>query len=170
MGVPIRQLYATNIDNEILLSKYIPIKKDDGYHRPFEPIVTDLWVPNALGLQPEENTVPVMIVPSEKETGIWLVCYDDYFGNEQHLYAHKPKFKEGTKKLDWEYEDDENNDFDIGLHISTDIKMEAGDGPYPVTLQRGEYPPLNCLRKQPEQKQKKSLLNKLKNLFKNDKN
>ena len=143
MGIPIRQLYATNTGDEtgeIFLSKFIPVKTENGYKRPPEtPIGYDLWVPNAFDLKEDEGTVPVMVVRSEKETGIWLVCYDDYFGNEQHLYAHKPRFIEGTKKLDWHYENDENDDFDIGLHVSTDIEMIAGDGPYPVTLQRGEY-------------------------------
>ena len=143
MGIPIRQLHATNTNDpsgHILLSKYIPIKKEDGYHMPPDtPIGYDMWVPNVLGLKAEEGTVPIMVVQSEEDTGIWLVCFDDYFGNEQHMYAHKPRFVEGTKKLDWEYEDDEENNFDIGLHISSDIKMVAGDGPIPVTLVRGKY-------------------------------
>ena len=122
MGIPIRQLYATNIDGEILLSKYIPLQDNGGYRRPPEtPLGHDLWVPNAIGLKAEEGTVPVMVVRSDEETGIWLICFDDYFGNEQHLYAHKPRFVEGTKKLDWVYEDDESNNFDMGLHISSDI-------------------------------------------------
>jgi hypothetical protein len=145
MGCPITTLHVTNTGDSsgsIILTKWIPVKEIvDGKRMykwpPDTPIGFDLWIPNVLDLKEDEETVPVEIVASDKETGLWLVCYDDYFGDEQHLYAHKPRFVEGTKKLDWEYEDSEENDFDMGLHVAVDsIKMKAGDGPIPVTLIR----------------------------------
>jgi hypothetical protein len=127
MGLPIRELHVTNTGSEtghIILTKWIPVKKDDGRYcwPPNTPLGFDMWIPNVLGLKEEEGTVSVKIVESKKETGLWLICFNDYFGDEQHLYAnHKPI-----------HEDEEYN----SLHVSTDIKMEAGDGPIPVTLER----------------------------------
>ena len=53
-------------------------------------------------------------------------------GDEQHLYAHKPIHKEEKDRYgnykgfrDWEFLDPD----DWGLHVGTDIKMVAGDGP-----------------------------------------
>lgn len=146
MGLPINKLYATNTNDEsgrIHLSAWIPEKHEDGkYYCPKNtPIGLDHWVPNTLDLKPEEGTVEVRIIKSDKETGIWLVCFDDYFGDEQHLYAGiKPMFKEGTKNIDWKLfnklidDDDSANPFT--LHVGTGIKMVAGDGPIAVTLER----------------------------------
>jgi len=59
MGLPCRELYATNVgdeSNEILLSAYKPIKKNDGYHMPPNtPIGFDMWIPNVLDLKEEDG-------------------------------------------------------------------------------------------------------------------
>lgn len=148
MGVPISELYATNVgDNghgEIMISSWIPEKHEDGkYYWPKEtPIGLNHWVPNVLGLTEEEGPVRVEIVPSETETGIWMICFDDYFGNEHHLYAGiKPRFIEGTKNVDWKYfhemTDNDDNANPFTLHVSSrHISMVAGEGPIAVTLQR----------------------------------
>ena len=142
MGLPKCNLHVTNTGDEskkILLSAYKPIKKDDGkyYMPPNTPLGYDMWVPNCLGLTEEEGIVDIEIVESKEETGLWLICYDDYFGDEQHLYTFKVRFIEGTKKVDWDEDHyDESDNFYNSLHVGTNIKMKAGDGPIPVILVR----------------------------------
>lgn len=145
MGLPHRQLYATNTGDEskkIILTAWIPVKKEDGYHwPPNTPLGGDIWVNNSLDLKEEEGTVPVMVVQSEEETGIWLICENGYFIDEQWLYNYKPRYKkEDPQRLDHAWAEDNIEGDDVfGIHISTDIDMVAGDGPLPVTLVRGEY-------------------------------
>lgn len=144
MGLPIRELWVTNTGDRsgrILLSAYKPVKKEDGkyYAPPETPLGYDMWIPNCLGLKPEESVVRVEIVETEEETGIWLICVNDYFGDEQHLYVgekpiHKPEEErygdyEGFR--DWIIEDPYNS-----LHIDTPLKMKAGDGPTNVKPKR----------------------------------
>ena len=147
MGLPIRELNVTNPNDEngkgdIFLSKWIPVKTENGYKWPPDtPLGFDMWIPNVLDLKIEEGTVPVEIVKSEDETGLWLICVNDYFGNEQHLYANKkPIHKEEKDRFgdykgfrDWIIDEDEEYN---SLHVATDIKMVAGDGPISVTLKR----------------------------------
>lgn len=147
MGLPIKELNVTNPNDEngkgdIFLSKWIPVKTENGYKWPPDtPLGYDMWIPNVLDLKIEEGTVPVEIVESEEETGLWLICVNDYFGNEQHLYANKkPIHKEEKDRYgdykgfrDWIIDEDEEYN---SIHVGTDIKMEAGDGPIPVTLKR----------------------------------
>lgn len=158
MGIPHRQLYATNTGDEskkIILTAWIPVKKEDGYHwPPNTPLGGDIWVNNSLDLKEEEGTVPVMVVQSEVETGIWLICENGYFIDEQWLYNYKPRYKkEDPQRLDHAWAEDNIEGDDVfGIHISTDIDMVAGDGPLPVTLVRGEY----------KDNQKKSIWTKLK--------
>ena len=149
MGLPIRELYATNIGceskltNEIFLSAYKPLKKDDGYHRPPKTALGfDMWIPNVLGLKEDEGTVPVKVVKSDKETGVWIICVNDYFGDEIHMYACKPIHKAEEDRYgnyksfrDWDFPDE---DMEFGLHIWFDDLdgLVAGDGPIPVTLKR----------------------------------
>lgn len=168
MGIAIRNLHATNVGDEsgyILVSSWIPIKKKDGYHRPPEtPIGLDIWLPNVLDLKPEEGTVDVIVVPSDVETGIWLYCFDDYFGNEQHLCNYKPAFIDGTKRPDPKPYDENEDAWSI--HIWCDIEMVAGDGPIPVTLERGKYPKDNYELDYYKKPQKQKLWVKLRNFFK----
>lgn len=141
MGLPHKKLYVTNTGDEngkIFFSTWKPIPSKDGYIRDSsQPIGLDMWIPNVLDLTPEEGVVPVKIVESDKETGLWLCCYDDYFGNEQHLFNYKPTMNKETKSIDWnEFWDDDNTGWEI--HIWSEIEMVAGDGPIPVTLIRIE--------------------------------
>ena len=146
MGLPIRELNVTNTGDEtgrILLTEWIPDKHADGkyYWPPHTPLGYHMWIPNVLGLKIEEGTVPVEIVESEKETGLWLICVNDYFGDEQHLYANnKPIHKEEKDRFgdykgfrDWIIDEDEEYN---SLHVDTDIKMKAGIEPISVTLKR----------------------------------
>ena len=144
MGCPITEFHVTNtgdVTGHILLTKWIPDKRDDGkYYRPKDtPLGYDMWIPNVLDLKEEEGTIPVKIVETNEETGLWLICFNDYFGDEQHLYNFKPIHKDekdidGPHKScrDWIFPEE-----DWGLHVWVkDIKMKAGDGPIPVTLER----------------------------------
>lgn len=146
MGIATRKLYVTNIgDDSILLSKYIPVKKEDGYHfSPNTAFGDDIWIPNVLNLREGEGTVPVKVVKSDIETGLWVICVNDYFGNEIHMYTCKPTHKEEKDRFgdyksfrDWEFPEDDINDV-WGLHIwFKDLNdLVAGDGPIPVTLVR----------------------------------
>ncbi len=142
MGLPKSKLWVTNTGDpsgNILLSAYKPIKKEDGkyYSHPDTPLGYDMWIPNCIDLKPEEGVVRVEIVEAEEETGLWLIYVNDYFGDEQHLYAgekpiHLPpeqRFGEGFR--DWKIEDHYNS-----LHIGSEIKMVAGDGPLSVKPKR----------------------------------
>lgn len=150
MGVPNRKLYLTNTNDEtgnVLLSAWIPVKKEDGlYYMPDNtPIGLDIWVPNTLGVTYEEGPVPVKVVQSDVETGIWLLCVNDFFGNEQHVFTIKPIHKKEEDRFhdfkgwqDWiiDHEGDKSN-CGFSLHVSSNIKIEAGDEPIPVTFERG---------------------------------
>ena len=141
MGLPKETLYATNTNDEtkeILLSSYIPEKRNDQYYRPKNiPLGYDMWIPNVLDLKIEEGTVQVKVIESEKETGLWLICEDGYFAEEQHLFTDKLKHIEGrTDKFDFDKDNYENDvDFFNTLHVSTDIETKNGDC-INVTLKR----------------------------------
>lgn len=141
MGLALKTLYATNIENDgkIFLSGWKPEFKDGKYYWPANtPIGHDMYIDNVMDLKEDEGTIPVEIIESEQETGLWLICYDDFFGGEQHLCNFKPRFIEGTKKYDSAYEDEiwDKDEKAWSLHVDTEIKMETGDGPIPVTLKR----------------------------------
>ena len=150
MGVALTKLYATNTGDEtgkILLSGWIPEKRGEAYFRPSGAHWFDeLWIPNVLDLTYEEGPVPVEVAPSDTETGIWLICVNDYFGDEDHIYTIKPvpkKVSESYRFSDWVFPDTTNDVDDdnggFGLHISSPLlKTKAGDGPIPVTLVRKE--------------------------------
>ena len=141
MGLPKRTLYATNTNNEdksIFLSAYIPEKKDGEYYRSKDiPLGYDMWIPNCLNLKVEEGTVEVEVIKSEEETGLFLICENGYFLEEQWLQTSKPKHQEGrTDKFDFNKEHyEEEVDFFNNLHIDTDIEMKNGDC-INVTLKR----------------------------------
>lgn len=150
MGLPQRELYLTKIDDDnngvnkmALLSAWIPNKHDDGkyYHPKDVPIGLDMFVPNVLNITYQDGPIPVKIVKSDKITGLWLACYNDYFGNEMHLFNYKPQFDESHQKIDYDYEDklNENSDYTLWeIHVYVqNIKMKAGDEPIPVTLEYG---------------------------------
>ena len=141
MGVPKRTLYATNTNDEsksIFLSAYIPEKKNGEYYQPKDiPLGYDMWIPNVLDLKFEEGTIQVEVIESEKETGLWLICEDGDFSEEQWLQTDKPKHIEGRiDKFDFNEEHyEEDVDFYNNLHIDTDINMKNGDC-INVTLKR----------------------------------
>lgn len=173
MGIAHRILYATNIDREdgwIFLSAWKPILKDDGqYYRDCEqPIGGDMEIPNVLNLTFEDGIVPVKVVKSDVETGLWMVCYNDYFGNEKHLYNYKPKTytdKYGELHVDYgeKYEEDILHPEKWSMHVACEIDMVAGDGPIPVTLERGTYEYPEWPRH--EKKEKTSIWKKIGMLF-----
>ena len=142
MSRPIKLFYATNpggID-EIFLSEWKPAKDNGQWIMPpGTAIGNEMWIPNVLDLEESEGPVPVRIIKSEEETGLWLICYNDYFIDEQHLYNFKPRFsKDKPDRLDSEYmstERNKNSKF-WGLHVESDQEMKAGEGPIPATLKR----------------------------------
>lgn len=107
------------------------MKKENGKYGypPNTPVGYEMWIPNCIDLKSEEGTVRVEIVEAEEETGLWLICVNDYFGDEQHLYAgekpiHLPpkeRFRDYKGFRDWKIEDHYNS-----LHIGSEIKMVAG--------------------------------------------
>lgn len=172
MGLPARELYVTNTGDEtgyILLSKYIPIKKENGYHiPPNTPIGSDMWIPNVLDLKEDEGTVSVNIVKSDKETGIWVICFNDYFGNEIHMYTCKPIHKEEQDRFgnyksfrDWEIPEDDINMWSLHIWFKDLDDLVAGDGPIPVTVVR-----MTNEEKNETPVKKKSIFQKIKKLFK----
>ena len=146
MGLPIRELNVTNTGDEtgrIILTKWIPEKRDDGnyYWPPNTPLGYDMWIPNVLDLKEEEGTIPVEIIESKEETGLWIICVNDYFGNEQHLYANKKPIHKDEKDRfgdykgfrDWIIENAIEEDwFEEALreteeHYYNDIAEESSD-------------------------------------------
>ena len=145
MGLPKRDLYVTYLgdDKTLFFSTWVPPKNKDGeYYHPSEiPIGLDMFIPNVLNIRHDDGPVKVKVVKSDKETGLWLICYDDYFGNETHLHNYKPRFRTDTKypKVDFDYEDSLCDTMDYtpwSIHVwAEDFGMKAGDGPIPVTLE-----------------------------------
>ena len=144
MGIAKDKLWVTNTGDpsgDILLSAFKPVKKGNGKYSypPDTPVGYDMWIPNCIDLKPEEGVVRVGIVETEEETGLWLICVNDYFGNEQHLYAgekpiHLPpeeRYLDFKGFRDWKIKDPYNS-----LHIGSEIKMVAGDGPLSVKPKR----------------------------------
>lgn len=159
MDLPHRILYATNVNREdgwICLSAWKPIFRDGEYYYDIsQPIGGNMMIPNVLNLTFDDGIIPVKIVKSNVETGLWLGCFNDYFGDEKHLFNYKPQ-NYGKFKIDFNHEFDANSD-DWSMPVACEIDMVAGDGPIPVTLERGtyEYP------KTPHKEKKKKI-----NLFK----
>ena len=144
MGLPKNKLWVTNTGDpsgDILLSAFKPVKKENGKYGypPDTPMGYEMWIPNCIDLKPEEGTVRIEIVEAEEKTGLWLICVNDYFGDEQHLYSgekpiHLPpeeRFRDYKGFRDWKIKDHYNS-----LHIGSEIKMVAGDGPLSVKPKR----------------------------------
>lgn len=141
-------LHATVTDEDektVLLASWTPIKKGERFYwSEGQCLGDDIYCPNLLNLKFGE-TVPVELVRSENETGLWLVCEDGDFIGELWLYTYKPRFIDdinGLKKLDYKYmktQKDTDMNCCFGLHInvihlSGFRELESGEGPYPVTL------------------------------------
>lgn len=142
-------LHATVMDEDektILLASWVPVKKDGEFYWPQgQCLGDDIYCPNLLNLKYGES-VPVEVVHSENETGLWLVCKDGDFIAELWLYTYKPKFVEddvnNLKKIDCKHrytqkETDLNGCFGLhinDMHLSGFGELDSGDGPYPVTL------------------------------------
>lgn len=137
MGLAKETLYATNIDGDSKKTfsyQHIFQKKKNGeYYQPKDiPLGYDMWIPNVLGLKIEDGTIQVEVIESEKETGLWLICEDGDFLEEQWLKTYKPKHIEGrTDKFDYK---EDVNVFNT-LHVYTKINMKSGDC-IDVTLKR----------------------------------
>lgn len=144
MGLPKREFYLVNTGDEsgriILTAEWHPVQHNDGkwYYPEEYPLGLDMWIPNFIGLKPEDGIVKAKLEMSEEETGLWVICVNDFFGDETHMYAQKPIHKPENKRYgnykgfrDWEFPDPD----DWGLHVGIEnCKMEAGDGPLPVTI------------------------------------
>lgn len=104
MGCAIKELYATNTNDEtsdILLTSWIPEKRDGKYYWPSNtPLGFDMWIPNVIDLKEEEGTTPVKIIESEEKTGLWIICADDYFGDEQYPICSFQTRK--SRRKEWE--------------------------------------------------------------------
>ncbi len=145
MGLPKKDLYVTYLGdaNTLLFSAWKPPKNKDGeyYHPSDVPIGLDMFIPNVLNRRRDDGPVKVKVVKSDKETGLWLICYDDYFGNETHLHNYKPRFRTDVvyPKVDFDYEDSLCDTMDYepwSIHVSAEgFGLKAGDGPIPVTLE-----------------------------------
>ena len=131
MGAPISELHLTNTGDEsgrLLLSKWIPIKEGPGKYTapPDTPLGYSMWVPNFIGLKEISGTFKVELVKSDEETGIWLMCFDNYFGGETHIFVdRKPEWildKEGKKKS-------VRADHYNSLHVLVPFDAKHGDGP-----------------------------------------
>ena len=153
MGLPIKELYITNPDPENLPDRHVlltgtwkPVKKGERWIFPAgTPIGLDIWVPNIIGATEDEGPVRVEVVKSDSETGLWVICVNDYFGNEKHLYTTKPIHKPVEERFgdykgfrDWTFDDENDINEGWGLHVCVTgaDDMEAGDEPIPVTLRR----------------------------------
>lgn len=130
MGLPIKELHLTNTGDEsgkILLSMWIPIKEGPGKYRiPLDtPYGYSIFVPNLVGLTEDIGTVMARLIKSEEETGIWLMCFDDYFGNENHIFV--------DRKPEWILKEEKKvairADHLNSLHVTVPFKTKHGDGP-----------------------------------------
>lgn len=141
MGLPHRILYATNVNREdgwICLSAWKPIFRDGEYYYDIsQPIGGNMMIPNVLNLTFDDGIIPVKIVKSDIETGLWLGCFNDYFVDEKYLFNYKPQ-NYGKFKIDYNHEFNANSE-DWSMPVACEIDMVAGDGPIPVTLERGTY-------------------------------
>lgn len=123
---------------KVLLSAYIPVKKEDGWHMPEgQALFYEIWVPNLLNLIEDDGPVEVDIQLTEDETGVWAICYDDYFFEETHIYTVNYSLENvgGRWKINRKLTDTSNDDNEgFGLHVC--IKgMKSGDVS-PVTFVR----------------------------------
>ena len=132
MGLPKGDLWIVKIDRDTtFLAAYKPLhagfKRGSWKRPPNTPIGYDMFIKTDFfpELTQYDDPIPVEIVEAEEETGLYIACYNDYFGNEQHLYNVKPVFDESGTRLDYsKMQDDEGFD---GFHVASGIDTKAGN-------------------------------------------
>lgn len=173
MGLAKGDLWIVKLDKDTtFLAAYKPLqagmKRGSWKSPPNTPLGYDMFI-NA-DFFPEftqyDDPIPVEIVEAEEETGLYVACYDDYFGDEQHLYNVKPVFNEAGIRLDRsKMQKDEGLD---GFHVATKIDAKAGNV-YNVKLVRREVINKEVIRKLTKTSpKKKNWLDRLKKIFDNN--
>lgn len=122
MGVGTRTLYVIRVepdDENLHVSECYPTKKNGDWCRPKgTPIGYEMFIPNIWPwLKFEDYPVEVRVVDSYKETGLYLVAIDDYFGNELHLYNTKPILSVNSFG-NYRYLEDETDPMSWSIHVS----------------------------------------------------
>lgn len=142
MGLPKGDLWVVKTDRDTtFLASYKPLparfKRGSWKRPPNTPLGCDMFIKADFfpGLTQYDDPIPVEIVEAEEETGLYIACYNDYFGNEQHLYNVKPVFNEAGTGLDYSRMQ-EDEEFD-GFHVSSKVDAKAGNI-YNVKLVRRE--------------------------------
>ena len=106
MGLPKGDLWVIKIDKDTFLAAYKPlpagVKRGSWKSPPNTPLGYDMFIDTDFfpELTQYDDPIPVEIVEAEEETGLYIACYNDFFGNEQHLYNVKPVFNEDGTRLD----------------------------------------------------------------------
>ena len=171
MGLPKGDLWVVKIDKDTtLLAAYRPlparVKRGSWKRPPNTPLGCDMFIKADFfpGLTQYDDPIPVEIVEAEEETGLYIACYNDYFGNEQHLYNVKPVFSEDGTGLDYSrMQGDEEFD---GFHVASRIDTKAGNI-YNVKLVRREIRTIKKLTEKPK-REKDNWLKKIKKIFNNN--
>ena len=131
MGLPKGDLWVIKIDKDTFLAAYKPlpagVKRGSWKSPPNTPLGYDMFIDTDFfpELTQYDDPIPVEIVEAEEETGLYIACYNDFFGNEQHLYNVKPVFNEDGTRLD-RRKMQEVDELD-GLHVDSKIDAKAGN-------------------------------------------
>lgn len=155
MGLPKGDLWVIKIDKDIFLAAYKPlhagVKRGSWKSPPNTPLGYDMFIDTDFfpELTQYDDPIPVEIVEAEEETGLYIACYNDCFGNEQHLYNVKPVFNEDGTRLD-RRKMQEVDELD-GLHVNSKINAKAGNI-YNVKLVRREIRAIKKSTEKPKRK------------------
>ena len=174
MGLPKGDLWVVKIDKDTtFLAAYKPlparVKRGSWKRPPNTPLGCDMFIKADFfpELTQYDDPIPVEIVEAEEETGLYIACYNDYFGNEQHLYNVKPVFNEAGTGLDYSRMQ-EDEEFD-GFHVSSRVDAKAGNI-YNVKLVRREVINKEVIKKLTEKPKRESgnWLEKIKKILNNN--
>lgn len=171
MGLPKGDLWVIKIDKDTFLAAYKPlpagVKRGSWKSPPNIPLGYDMFIDTDFfpELTQYDDPIPVEIVEAEEETDLYIACYDDYFGNEQHLYNVKPVFNEARTRLD-RSKMQEVEELD-GLHVDSRIDAVA-ENIYNVKLVRREVGAIKKLTEKPKRKSG-NWLEKITKIFNNGK-
>jgi len=154
MGIAVEKLYLTNLgeENQQYLSDYKPIKGEDGeWRRPGgSHMLIEMAVPVIFGeLTKDDEPYTVRVVASDKETGLYLICEDGYFGNEQYICNYKAEKKDDDDNGRHPFKSIHVNGYSekfieehgfepwqIHVYYDDHADMKHSEGPYNVTLER----------------------------------